>query len=179
MKKVIIIVGMPGSGKSLGANILGKKLKAKPVHSGNIIRDEIKKRGWKYTPETDRKIQTYFHSKGREKLLIKKLWSKVKKKKGNIIIEGMRSPKQLRYLRKHTDYIIVAVKSPFVIRAKRAMKRKRFGVLQTMKYLRQRDKNETNLGVRKLINIADYKISNKTTKKRLENKLSRLAKQLR
>ena len=69
---LIVIVGMPGSGKTFAGEILKKRFNAKVVETGDIIREEIKRRGAKYTPETDKKFRDWFHS-GREHLVIKRL----------------------------------------------------------------------------------------------------------
>src|SRR3972149_8117231 len=99
MKKIILIVGMPGSGKSLASEIIKKKFKAEKFSSGDIIREEIKRRGWKYTPENDRKIADWFHTGDRENLLVKRTWNKIRKSKRKyVVIEGFRSVEGYNYL---------------------------------------------------------------------------------
>ena len=79
MKNLIVIVGLPGSGKTFASEIIKSKFKADTFHTGDIIRQEIKRRGWKYTPKTDTFIAHWFHSQGREKLLLSRLWNQIKK----------------------------------------------------------------------------------------------------
>src|SRR2546426_12434972 len=101
MKKIILIVGIYGSGKSLAAEIIKRRFKAEKFSTGDIIREEIKRRGWKYTPENDSMIANWFHKGNREKLLVKRIWSKIRKSKRKfIVIEGFRSVEGYHYLKK-------------------------------------------------------------------------------
>jgi len=176
------MVGLPGSGKSFAADTLKKRFKAEVFHSGDIIREEIKRRGLKYTPETDALIAHWFHTSGREKLLIKIVWDKIRKsKKKLIVIDGLRSDKQLKYLK---DYykrkpVIIFIKTSFKIRANRELRRGRFGKQETINYLRYREKLEKRHGILKLIKKANYTINNTNlTKKQFENKILKLIKKI-
>jgi len=175
MKKLIVIVGLPGSGKSTAADVIKKKFKAEIFHTGDIIREEIKKRGLKYTPQTDELIAHWFHTSGREKILVKRVWNKIKKSKRKlIVIEGFRSLKHLKYLKGFYKRkpVVIAIISSFEVRAKRELKRGRFGKQETLNYLRFREKLEKRHGIDKLIRKADYKINNsKLTVKQMQNKI--------
>ena len=105
--KILIIVGMAGSGKTVCSN-LAKRMNIFTLTSGDIIRDEIKKRGLQYNEQNDLKIARWFNKKDREKLLAKRLAEKIKEH-GNpkrIVIEGLRSPdgvNELKRLLKERD----------------------------------------------------------------------------
>ncbi|OGI12512.1 hypothetical protein A3K64_01245 [Candidatus Micrarchaeota archaeon RBG_16_36_9] len=162
-KKLILIVGLPGSGKSSAADFIKRKYDAGIVHSGDIIREEVKRRGLEYTPQNDALIAHWFHSSGREKLVVKRIWNKIKNSKKNlIVIEGLRSEKQLKYLKAiaKTRPIIISVLASFNVRVKRELKRGRFGNKESIEYLKFRDKLEKKHGEDKLIRKADYKINN-------------------
>lgn len=183
MKKLIIIItGLPGSGKSSAAEMIKKNFNAVTVHTGDIIRKEIKRRGLEYTPKTDAFVAHWFHTGGREKLLVKRTWNKVKKsRKKIIIIEGLRSHIQLKYLEKitKTKPIIISVIASFEVRAKRELKRGRFGEEGTMEYLKTREKLEKSHGIMGLIKKSDYKINNtKLTKSQMESRIVSLIKKL-
>jgi dephospho-CoA kinase len=176
--KIFVVVGMPGSGKSFAADIIAKHLKTRVFRTGNRIRDEIKRRGLKYTPENDAKIAHWFHTGGREKLIIKRTWDKIKKyKKKFIVVEGCRAPEEVRLLEKisKTKPIIIATKATQKVRVKRTMGRKRFGPQQSKEYLKSRDKLELSHGQGKLIKMAHYTIDNSNlTKKQEEKKVKKL-----
>ncbi|MFH1473754.1 MAG: AAA family ATPase [Candidatus Aenigmatarchaeota archaeon] len=178
MKKIIVIVGLPGSGKSLAAEIIKKMFNADSFKSGDIIRDEIKRRGLKYTPENDSIAAHWFNVNGREKLLSRRLWGKVKKsKKDLIVLDGFRAPEQFKYLREtyKGKPVIIFIKSSFKVRAERELERKRFGKQENKEYLRHRDKLEKSHGLMETIKKADYTIDNsKLTKKQLESRVVKL-----
>lgn len=172
-KKLILVVGLSGSGKSTVSNFIKKGFNADVFLSGDIIRDEIKRRGWKYNKENDSYIANWFNLDRREKLLVKRILSKAKKSKKNLVVlEGFRSDQDLKYLKElsKSRSFVIAIKTPFNVRVKRLLKRKkRFGE-DTIKYLRFRDKEEKGHGVIKLMEKADYIIDNSKLGKRQTNK---------
>jgi len=181
-KKMILIVGLPGSGKSTVADFLEKKFNADIVHSGDIIREEIKRRGWEYNPRTDALIAHWFHTGGRERLVVKRVWGKIRKsRKKIIVIEGLRSEKQLKYLEEisKTRPVIFSVIASFKVRVKRELKRRRFGKKETISYIKFRDKLEKSHGEWKLIKKADYTIDNsRLSEKQTERKIIELMKKI-
>ncbi len=174
MKKsavLLSIVGMPGSGKSTVAQIIKKRFGGCIFSTGDVIRDEIKRRGLKYMPENDRAVSKWFHT-GREALLIGRLCAKIKKCRSRIIvIEGLRAPVEPTIIRKNLkqSLTIISVSAPFAVRYRRELVRKRFGK-ETEKYLRERDARELKYGLQKLIKSAQCKISNSGSMKALKAK---------
>jgi len=181
-KKLIVIVGLPGSGKSTAADFIKKKFNSVIFHSGDIIREEIKRRGLKYTPKTDAFVANWFHRSGREKLLVRRIWEKIKKSnKKLIVIEGLRSYDQLRYLEKITMArpVVIAIMASFNVRLERELKRKRFGKDESLSYLKLRERLEKSHGIERLIRKADYKIDNsKLSIKQTNVKISKTVKEI-
>lgn len=181
-KLILVIVGMAGSGKSYAADLIVKHFDAKDVHSGDVIREEIRARGLKYSPTADMAIAHWFHTGGREKLVAKRVWKKVKNsRKEMIIIEGLRSPSQLKVIEElaHEKPVMISITAPFRIRHAREHARGRFGKAESEAYLRKRDTLETKHGMGKLMRKADYKIDNSGTTKQLENSIIPLVENLR
>ncbi|MEM5872345.1 MAG: AAA family ATPase [Candidatus Aenigmatarchaeota archaeon] len=181
-KALILIIGLPGSGKTFAASVIKKHFKAKVFETGDVIREEIKRRKLPYTPENDRKMRLWFHS-GREHLIVERLWKKVKNCKGITVIVGLRSPKELAMLKKlyKGKIFIIKIISSFKVRAQREIKRGRFGKQESIKYLKERDKSELSelVGLRQLLKKADYTIDNsKLSKKQMEKKVVSLIKEL-
>jgi dephospho-CoA kinase len=181
-KALILIVGLPGSGKSLAADVIKKHFHAKVLETGDVIRDEIKRRGWKYNPENDKKVRLWFHS-GREHLIVKRIWKKMKNYKGVVVVDGLRSPKELAIFKKiyKGNIFLIKITSSFKVRAQRLIKRGRFGKLESVKYLKERDKSELSdlVGLRQLLREADYTIDNsKLTTKQMEKRVVNLIKSI-
>lgn len=179
-KLVLCIVGMPGSGKTVVAQALKKNLNAFVVSTGDIVREEIKRRGLPYTEESDKKVRAWFHT-GREHVLIERVCKKMKKSKKKIlVVEGSRAYKEPSLIKKCTGIkpVVIAVIASFKTRYKREVKRGRFPE-ETLKYLKERDRSELSFGLGKLIKEADYKINNnKGSVKELERKIVKLVKKL-
>jgi len=181
-KALILIIGMPGSGKSFAASVIKKHFHAKVLKTGDIIREEIKIRGWLYTPENDTKMRLWFHS-GREHLSVERFWKKIKNEKCIVVIDGLRSPKELAIFKKlyKNRIILIKIKSPFKVRAKREIERGRFGKKESINYLKDRDKSELSdlIGLRHLLKRADYTIDNSNlSKKQMERKVVNLIKSI-
>jgi dephospho-CoA kinase len=181
-KKLILIVGLSGSGKSTVSNFIKKRFNADVFLSGDIVRDETKRRGLSYTPENDSKIAHWFNLKGRENLLVKRMLFKAEKSKKNLIVlEGFRSDQDLKYIKEmsKTKPFVIAIKAPFNVRARRLLKRKKRFDEDPIKYLRFRDKEEKGHGVIKLMKKADYTIDNsKLNKKQTNERANRIMKEI-
>ncbi len=168
---VISIVGMPGSGKTTVAKIIKQEFNAYMYSSGDVIRDEIKRRGLRYTKENDKKVSEWFHN-GRENLIVKRVVSKIKKsKKDIVVVEGLITESEEKYLEKLFDVVLISVKAPARIRHKRIMERKRFGSQTSREYILKRDRREKSMGIEKLIKHAKYTINNNSSEKELRKKV--------
>jgi dephospho-CoA kinase len=181
-KALILIVGMPGSGKSFAADVVKKRFHAKALKTGDVIREEIKRRGLPYTPENDTKVRLWFHT-GREHLIVKRLWKKMKNFEGIVVIDGLRSPKELAMFKKlyKGKIFLIKIKSSFRVRTQREIERGRFGKLESIKYLKNRDKSELSelVGLKYLLKKADYIIDNSNlSKKQMEDKVVNLVKSI-
>lgn len=181
-KIIILVVGLPGSGKTSVSNHIKEKFGAAVLKSGDVIRDEIKRRGWKYTTETDAEIAEWFHTREREKMLVRRLWAKMKRsRKKIIVIDGFRVYENYTYLRKiaKREPFIIAVSSSTDVRVKRLLKRHRFGKDETRKYIKSRDKQEKRHGVMRLVKRANYKINNDKLSRRQTNaRISKIIKEI-
>jgi len=181
-KALILIVGKPGSGKSFAASVIKKHFHAKTFRTGDMIREEIRRRGLKYTPENDKKMRLWFHS-GREHLIVERLWKKVRLCKGIVVIDGLRSPKEVAMFRKlfKGKIFLIKIQSSFKARAKRTMKRERFGKLESVRYVKERDRSELSelVGLKQLLKRADHTIDNsRLSKRQMEKKVVKLVKSI-
>ena len=181
-KALILIVGMPCSGKSFAAEVIRKHFHAKALKTGDVIREEIKRKGLLYTPENDTKVRLWFHT-GREHLVVERLWKKMKNYKGIVVIDGLRSPKELAMFKRlyKSKIFLVQIRSSFKMRVRREIERGRFGKNESVKYLKDRDKSELSklVGLKQLLKKADYIIDNsRLSKKQMENKVVSLIKSI-
>jgi len=180
-KKIILIVGMPGSGKTHAADFIKKKFKAKIIHSGDIIRKEVERQGLEYSPGADAAVAHWFHSYGREALVVQKVFEKIQRSRSKlIIVEGLRNIDEVEILEDLLNHkvSIIAIKCDYRLRWKRELKRGRFGKEESKEYVKNRDISEKHRGIQRLIQRAKHKIDNTGTKKQLESKTMKLVKRL-
>jgi dephospho-CoA kinase len=178
-RKIFIIVGMPGSGKGTAAKIVKEKFSAELISTGDILREEVRRRGLKNTPENDKKLRIWFNM-GHEHIYGRRTWAKIKKTKGNlIVIESPRAPGHVDEINRLAGYKIpiIYIYVPFNLRAKRMLKRHRFKH-ETIAYLKDRDNSELKVGMGKVIKRAKYRVSNRGTRKDLERNIIKLFKKL-
>jgi dephospho-CoA kinase len=163
MPKIIMVVGLPGSGKSTVTDYISDRFGADVFLSGDIIREEVKRRNLAYTPENDAKVAHWFHTGGRENLVIKRLWVKMRKsRKSILVVDGLRCEKQFRYLQRtsKTRPVVISVEASQDVRVKRELSRGRFGRKESLAYVKFRDRLEKSHGILGLMRMADYRIDN-------------------
>jgi len=172
-KVILIIVGLPGAGKSEAASYFQKK--GLPVISfGKIINEYIDKKGLAHNVENHRKIALEFREKyGREAMAILNE-EKIKKslEKNNIVvIEGMRSWEEYLYLKKKFNHVYLYI---LCIYADKQLRWQRIAQRKDRKNLsgEERDIHELiNLNMAPTIAYCDFLIKNNFTKEEFYDKL--------
>lgn len=154
---------MPGSGKTTVANV-AKDLGIFTITTGDIIREEIKRRGLEYNETNDQKIGDWFHKYGRERELMRRVIDKIitANHPDPIVIEGLRSPEQINELKKRLwreKLSILTVHCSPNLRREREKNRPRFNK-KGYRHIIMRDKRELSRGLGNLIAMADYVVIN-------------------
>ena len=155
---LILLVGLTSSGKSTAAGVL-RDMGFSVASTGDVIRDEIKKRGMEYNKENDVKISRWFNEVAGEKEVIRRLNEKlVGDKKA---IDGIRSPEMVPKLSEIFGErpVILAIKADRDSRYRRECERKKFTDF-SREDMDRRDLAHINMGTEKLIEMADYAIDN-------------------
>ncbi len=182
---ILIVVGLPGSGKSTIAEMLREE-KFDVIEYGDIWRELLKKAK---IPLNDPKATREFTARLREKygkdIYSKYAVKKIRKSMKHIVLMGLRSTYELDYIKKKVDKVdIIAVRSPFETRFNRLKRRAKPEDPKTIddfKWLETRekrgflpDKKEEKHGVLVIMKQADYVIDNSGTKEELKLKLDRV-----
>ncbi len=176
-KLILCVIGLPGAGKSTVAEMIKKNFSACSFESGDVIREEIKRRGLRYTKENDRKIAEWFHV-GRENLIIKRISKKMHACNRRILaVGGFFAPEEINMLQRIGRVVLIAVTAPSAVRYKREMLRKRFAG-ETGKYLRERDRRELKEGLGTLLKKAGYRISSNCIRREFERRTVALVKKI-
>ncbi len=179
---ILIVVGLPGSGKSTVAELLRKR-GFEVIELGDIWRELIKKAK---LPMNDPKATREFTKRLREikgkDVYARYAVRKIKKSMKRVVIMGLRSTYEMDYIKKRfNDIKIIAISSPFETRFRRMKKRAKpedHLTLEGFKWQNTRekrgfmsDKREEKHGVEVVMNQADYILSNVGTTANLERDL--------
>ncbi|MCS7138944.1 MAG: AAA family ATPase [Crenarchaeota archaeon] len=182
MKHLILITGMPGSGKTTVAKIMGEK--GFPVVSmGDAVREEAEIRGvGKNIIEMSRFMVELRKELGENAVAIL-VDKKIEKIESDIVIvDGVRSLKEVEYFKsKGYSITIVGVLSSTKLRYRRLSNRNRPDDSRILKELEERDMVEISVGVGGVIALSDVYVLNESsfedlkeyTLKRLQEILSR------
>ncbi|MGB9659906.1 MAG: AAA family ATPase [Nitrososphaerales archaeon] len=161
IKKLILVTGMPGSGKSVVREV-AEELGMPVLIMGDVIREEVKKRGLKEEAKSYEFVMRDIRSKLGDQIVAKMVAKKLEPIKTDIVfIDGVRSLEEVRYFKtmaKHAH--ILALLSPFQTRLRRLSSRNRSGDPKNEEELEERDKAELKLGLGDVIAKADYYLVN-------------------
>jgi dephospho-CoA kinase len=175
-KTVIVVVGMPGAGKSLASSAAADH--GVPVFvSGDIIRAEAKRRKLAPTKENLGRLMLKIREEEGMGAVAKRLAPMIDKIDGSLFVyEGARSTEEIQELNKKYNVFTIAIHASPRSRFERLLKRGRSDRPRTWVDFVERDERELKVGVGKLIAIADRVVENEDTKNDLKRRTGRLLK---
>lgn len=174
---IAALVGMPGSGKTVAANYLKDKGWAK-IRFGQITQDKLEDKDREINEDNEREIRKQLRQEHGMKAFAKLNQSKIDRAlaaKGKVVIDGLRSLEELRYLRQEygDKFEVIAVLASPTTRHKRLSSRKERPL--TKEECRSRDLSEIkDLNVGDSIALADYYLVNEGTLQNLKQRLNQL-----
>ena len=182
VKKLVLVTGMPGSGKSLVTKYLVEK-GYKSLSMGDVVREIANERGIEKTPENllsiAQEVREKYGLDGVAKLLMKKI-TRIKHDK--IVIDGLRSISEARTLIPMGKCIhLISVHASPETRFKRLLRRGRPGDPRNWEDFVYRDKKELSFGLGEIIAVSDIIILNEDPeeeelRKQLERMMERIEK---
>ena len=177
-KTVIVIVGMPGAGKSLASSVAAKH--RVPVFvSGDIIRAEAKRQNLAPSRKNIGRIMLKIREEEGMGAVAKRLAPLIDKIDGSIFVyEGARNIEEIEELNKKYHIFTIAIHASPKSRFRRLQKRRRSDRPRNWTEFLERDNRELRVGVGKLIAIADRVVENEDTKNDLKRRTARLLKTL-
>ena len=175
-KTVIVIVGMPGAGKSLASSVM--KTRKVPVFvSGDIVRTEARRRNLKFTRKNLGELMLRLRREEGMGAVAKRLIPMVEKAENRFVVyEGARSVEEVDELRRRFDVITIAIHASSQARYRRLLRRGRSDRPRGWSDFVERDNRELGVGISKLIALADRTIENEDTKADLKRRTKRLLK---
>jgi dephospho-CoA kinase len=178
MKKEIRLIGLTGTngaGKGEVAAYFTKK--GYPYFSlSDLIREELQKAGKKESRNNLIKMGNQLREKYGPDILAKRIMNIITSK---AIIDSIRNPKEIEYLKKQEKFILLAVDAPPELRYERVKKRGREESASTLQeFIKKEAEEMTNREkaqqLQSCMKMADYFITNDSSLEDLNKKLERL-----
>ena len=160
-KKVIGIVGMPGSGKSIAAQVA--RSEGLPVVSmGDVVREMAALQGVPLSPENLGIIMIKIREEGGEDVVARKCMPKIDANNSDVVVvEGVRSLAEIKTFKEgYPDFVLIGVYASPKTRLKRLTMRGREDDPKTISHFIERDERELQVGVGAALALADYMIVN-------------------
>lgn len=176
MKHLILITGMPGSGKTTVAKIMGE-MGFPIVSMGNAVREEAEARGLGKNIIEMSKFMIELRREFGESAVAILVDRKIEKIESDVIIvDGVRSLKEVEYFKSKGYFLTtVGVLSPARLRYSRLSNRNRPDDSKIIEELKERDMVEISVGVGGVIALSDVYVLNESSLEDLrENVLRRL-----
>lgn len=176
--KAVIFVGMPGSGKSMGAKC-ATAIGIPVIVMGDIVREEATRRKLSQTPKTLGEIMLDLRSKFGPAVIADRCKERISKmKESNIVIDGARSEAEIESFRQMIESVtVVAIHSSPKVRFQRLIERQRPDDAFTWETFLERDSRELDVGLGRVIAQADVVLVNEGEPKQLRRQVIRLLKE--
>ena len=161
---MVCLVGMPGAGKSTISQ--GLKEKGYPVvNMGDAIRAEAKRRGVEPTRKNLTSIMLEIRQRNGPGAVAHLIKPHVLAESGTVIIDGARSSHEIDVLRECGELKLLAIHASSKTRFGYLSKRRRTDDPNTNEQMRNRDRQELDVGISDPIALADESISNNSITK--------------
>ncbi len=173
MNKILAVVGMCGSGKTVATDLL-EKAGYKRVYFGAITMEEVKKRGLEINETNERLVREELRATGDKAIYARLNLPKIEElfAQGNVVVESMYSWSEYKLLKEHfgDHFEVLAIVTNAGLRRERLTTRE----FRPMTYEASlsRDYSEIeNIEKAGPIGIADYYITNNGTTEEFEQRL--------
>lgn len=163
--KVVGLTGTIGSGKTTFMEVISRKKNCDYVSLSTLIMEEtIKKRGLSVDRFNKQNLGNELRKRYGTDVLAKTAWNFMQKRKDILIIDGIRNPGEVEFLKKINgrDFILIGVDAPREIRWERVQKRNRPTDPKSFEEFAKIDDRDQGVGepdygqqVRKCIEMAD------------------------
>ncbi|AEA48017.1 AAA family ATPase [Archaeoglobus veneficus] len=162
--KIIAFVGLPLSGKSTAAKV-AEELGIPVVVMGDVVREEVRKRGLELTDENAGKVANELRQKEGMDAIAKRCIPIIREKakdSGIVVVDGIRGIAEVDRFKQEfgDDFILIHIDSPLELRFERALKRKRSDDITSIEELKRRDERELSWNMGKAIEVANFTIEN-------------------
>lgn len=174
MKEKILIgvAGMPGAGKAAIRKMV-KEMGYPVVVMGDEIREEVKRRGLKPTPENLGMVMLKLREEKGPAIVAERCVAKIKKTKTKVVIvDGIRSLHEVEEFKRHLPkFFLIAIHASPETRFERLFRRRRSDAPRDWETFMERDLRELGVGLGRVMATADHMIVNEGTKSQLKREV--------
>ena len=168
-KRVIAILGMPGAGKGI-ASEAARRLGLEVLVLGDVIREETERRGLEPTPENVGSVMLQVRRDEGPAVVVRRLVPKIEASGSQtLIVEGIRSEDEVQELRSKYEVVTVGIHASPKTRFQRLLARGRSDDPKTWNTFYERDSRELNVGLCRVIALADILLLNEGTIEELQS----------
>lgn len=166
--RVVGVVGMPASGKSEAAAV-AREEGVPVVTMGDVIRDEVRRRGLEPTDENMGKVGVELREQEGDDAVARRCADEIRSvaeeqdtENPVVLVDGVRGGDEVELFRDEfgEDFVLLEVEASFETRLERVRSRGRDDDMTTAEKLRNRDERELGYGMGDAIEGADVVISN-------------------
>jgi len=177
-KKVIVIVGMPGSGKAMASRV-ARELGYPVLVCGDVIREEAERRGLPPTPENIGTLMLKIREEEGRAIVAYRLIPRIQAQDSYVVVvEGARNIEEIDELRRHYDVRTLAIHASPSTRFGRLKSRGRSDDPKDWNEFIVRDQREIDVGISRLIATADRMIVNEGSTREFRYSVNRLLKEM-
>lgn len=164
MKRVIGVVGMPGSGKGVVGGVAAE-YGFSTVIMGDVIREEVARRGLEPTPENVGRVMLGLRDEEGPAVVAERSVPRIEGSASEVVVvEGIRSLDEvLEFRRRFPGFILAAIHASPETRFRRIYRRERSDDPASWQVFWERDLRELGVGIGSAIAIADHVIVNEGT----------------
>ncbi|OLS20490.1 MAG: Cytidylate kinase [Candidatus Heimdallarchaeota archaeon LC_3] len=175
MEKIVVLVGLPASGKSTVAEALGKKMDIPVVETSPFVFESVEERGLPVTPENIKMVTTELKSRS-DYYYTQKAFEFCQKEyvdKKVVFFAGMRAISEIKFLKEQLgreNVIVIGFHASQTTRFKRMSNPDRAGgsgdkavedkKLLNFDYFLAREEKELGFGAGSIFAMSDYVIKN-------------------
>ncbi len=178
--KIIAFVGLPLSGKSTASSV-AREMGIPVIVMGDVVREEVKRRGLELTDENAGKIASELREKEGMDAIAKKCIPKIRELNSDVVvIDGIRGIAEVERFKKAfgEDFVLIAIESPIELRFERALKRCRDDDrdIKSIEDLKKRDEREISWGMLEAMRVANLTVENSGDIEDFKDKIRRILK---
>ena len=189
-KKYIVYVGVVGQiavGKGVLVSYLTEKLGFTSFSLSSILHDELRKKGVKeFTRKTLQDVGDKLRMRYGDEVLAKRaIKDLLSRGRDRVIIEGIRNPGEVEYLKKNPNFILIGVKAHRELRFKRLLSRGKPWDPKTYTDFIKVDRRDLGIGqdksgqqVGKCLSYCDFVLTNNKDAKDFQRKVGNLMKKV-